>query len=139
MGIVKNSVSVIRFIIVGTMNAIIIAVVVWLMMHHFECNYLVSNIVAYTLAQINNYLWCKYWVFISPNGKFQREIPLFLIAFGCAYLAQFFLLLLLVKVFHFDKYLAQFIGLCVYGVINYIMNRKVTFRLMKQMRQDNKS
>ena len=125
---VSGSISVVRFIIVGTLNAIIIAAVVWLLMHLLKCNYILSNVVAYTIAQINNYLWCKYWVFPSPDGRFEREIPLFLIAFGCAYLSQFFLLLLMVEVFHFDKYFAQFIGLFVYGAVNYIMNRKVTFR-----------
>ena len=129
---VRGSVSLVRFVIVGTLNAIIIAAVVGFMMHLLKCNYILSNVVAYTIAQVNNYLWCKYWVFPSPDGKFEREIPLFLIAFGCAYLSQFFLLLLMVEGFHLDKYLAQFIGLFVYGGVNYIMNRKVTFRFKKK-------
>lgn len=116
-----------RFIIIGTLNAIITAIVIYLMMHVLKCNYIISNIVAYILAQINNFFWCKYWIFINPNGSFKREIPLFLIAFGCAYSAQFLFILLLVEKMHLDAYFAQFLGLFVYGIINYIMNQKVTF------------
>lgn len=113
--------------IVGTLNALITALVIWVMMEELECNYIASNIMAYVVAQMNNFFWSKYWVFISRAGKFHREIPLFLFAFGCAYAAQFLALLLMVEVMGLNEYLAQFLGLFVYGSVNFLMNKKVTF------------
>ena len=124
---IKESVRILRFVLVGTLNALIIAIVIWLMMDRLDCNYIASNIVAYVFAQMNNFFWSKYWVFSSHKGKFQREIPLFLIAFGCAYVSQFLALLIMVECLHLDEYLAQFLGLFVYGAVNFMMNKKVTF------------
>jgi len=124
----KESVRIIRFVIIGSLNALITAVVIWVMMDLFDCSYIWSNIGGYLAALINNFFWSKYWIFPSTEGSFMREIPLFLIAFGCAYGAQFASLLLMVEVFGMNKYLAQFLGLFVYGAVNFLMNRKVTFR-----------
>lgn len=59
----KESVRVIRFAIVGTLNALIAAVVVWLLMHIEGESYIIANICAYIVAQIHNFIWCKYWIF----------------------------------------------------------------------------
>lgn len=127
MGEIKESVRILRFVLVGTLNALITAIVIWLMMEELECNYIASNIVAYVIAQMNNFFWSKYWIFSSHEGSFRREIPLFLIAFGCAYVSQFLALLMMVECLYLDEYLAQFLGLFVYGAVNFMMNKKVTF------------
>ena len=54
---------------------------------------------------------------------------LFLIAFGCAYCSQFLALLIMVEIFDLNEYLAQFLGLFIYGAVNYMMNKKITFQL----------
>lgn len=59
----KESVRIFRFVVVGTLNALITALVVWLMMHIHDQDYLLANIVAYIVAQIHNFIWCKYWIF----------------------------------------------------------------------------
>lgn len=124
----KESVRVLRFAIVGTMNALITAAVIGICMHILDLNYLITNIAAYTVAQINNFFWSKHWVFGSEEKRYMREVSFFLIAFGFAYLAQFLLLLLLVEACGMNKYLAQFLGLFIYGLVNFLMNRSVTFR-----------
>ena len=88
-----------RFILIGTLNALITVLIVWLMMDKLDCNYIATNITAYVIAQINNFFWSKYWKSPSRTGKFRREIPLFLIAFGCAYCSQFLALLIMVEIF----------------------------------------
>lgn len=70
-------VRVMRFILIGTLNALITVLIVWLMMDKLDCNYIATNITAYVIAQINNFFWSKYWIFSSRTGKFRREIPLF--------------------------------------------------------------
>ena len=44
------------------------------------------------------------------------------------YIAQFLFLILLVEAFDCNEYLAQFLGLFVYGAINFLANRHITFR-----------
>ena len=117
-----------RFILIGTLNALMTVLIVWLMMDKLDCNYIATNITAYVIAQINNFFWSKYWIFSSRTGKFRREIPLFLIAFGCAYCSQFLALLIMVEIFDLNEYLAQFLGLFIYGAVNYMMNKKITFQ-----------
>ena len=123
----KESVRIFRFIIVGTLNALITALVIWVLMKGVGCNYLWSNIAGYVAALVNNFFWSKYWIFSSRSGKFEREVPLFLVAFGCAYGLQFLSLLLMVEIGDMNECLAQFLGLFVYGAVNFTMNKRLTF------------
>ena len=81
----KESVRIFRFIVIGTMNALIMALVVWLMMKEmsFDGDYMVANITAYLIAQIHNFIWCKYWIFPVENKKnsIWKQILLFLLCF----------------------------------------------------------
>ncbi|NDV54597.1 GtrA family protein [Parabacteroides sp. 52] len=124
----KESVRIIRFIIIGSLNALITAVVIWVMMVLLGFNYIWANVAGYIAALINNFFWSKYWVFSSGGGRFWQEVPLFLLAFGCAYAVQFISLLFMVETLGIHANLAQFLGLFVYGAVNFVMNRKVTFR-----------
>ncbi len=127
----KESVRIIRFMIVGTSNACIVALIVWILMDLLAVNYIVANMVGYTAALIHNFFWSKYWVFSSRGGNVVREALLFLLAFGCAYLTQFVFLILMVEYFGQDEYLSQFLGLFFYGLVNFLMNKFLTFRIRK--------
>lgn len=128
----KESIRIFRFIIIGTMNALIMALVVWLMMESlsFEGDYLVANITAYVIAQIHNFIWCKYWIFPTEKRKnnIWKQILFFCSAFGIAYTAQFLFLILLVEGLDVNEYLAQFFGLFIYGGVNFVVNKKITFK-----------
>ena len=128
----KESVRIFRFIVIGTMNALIMALVVWLMMKEmsFDGDYMVANITAYLIAQIHNFLWCKYWIFpveIKKNSIW-KQLLLFCSAFAVAYTAQFLFLILLVEGLDMNEYLAQFLGLFIYGGANFLANKKITFQ-----------
>ena len=128
----KESVRIFRFIVIGTMNALIMALVVWLMMREmsFEGDYMVANVTAYIIAQIHNFIWCKYWIFPVEKRKNNvwKQILFFCSAFGVAYTAQFLFLILLVEGLDVNEYLAQFLGLFIYGSANFIANKKITFQ-----------
>lgn len=125
----KETTRVFRFAAIGTLNALITAIVIWLMMHIADFNYMLSNIVAYVIAQTNNFVWSKYWIFpTNRKSNTWRQALLFLIAFGLAYGAQFLFLIGLVEGLNCNEYLAQFFGLFVYGSVNFLMNRKITFK-----------
>lgn len=129
----KESVRIMRFAVVGTLNALITAAVVGLLMKIEGEDYMIANIIAYIIAQIHNFLWCKYWIFpVCPHSSVKktisRQILYFMGAFGVAYTTQFFFLLVLVELLHCNEYFAQFLGLFVYGSINFLMNKYATFR-----------
>ena len=64
----KESVRILRFAIVGSSNALITALVIWILMDILDCNYLWSNMAGYVAALVNNFFWSKYWVFSSGKG-----------------------------------------------------------------------
>ena len=126
----KESVRIFRFAVIGTLNALITAFVIWLMMNEVSYDYIPANITAYIVAQIHNFIWCKYWVFPTEDKKnnLWQQVLFFAMAFGIAYSAQFIFLIILVEAGDVNEYLAQFLGLFIYGTVNFITNRKLTFR-----------
>ena len=128
----RESRRIFRFAVIGTLNALIIAAVIWLMMDELDIDYMLSNITAYVIAQTHNFIWCKHWIFPLDDKEKKsntwRQVLLFSIAFGMAYLAQFLFLVVLVEALNCDESLAQFRGLFIYGGVNFIMNRRITFR-----------
>ena len=126
----KESVRIFRFAVIGTLNALITAFVTWLMMNELSYDYIPANITAYIVAQIHNFIWCKYWVFPTEDKKnnLWQQVLFFAMAFGIAYSAQFIFLIILVEAGDVNEYLAQFLGLFIYGTVNFITNRKLTFR-----------
>lgn len=126
----KESVRIFRFAVIGTLNALITAFVIWLMMDELSYDYIPANITAYIVAQIHNFIWSKYWIFPIENKKnnIWKQMLFFCFAFGLAYSAQFLFLVTLVECGDVNEYLAQFLGLFIYGTVNFIVNKKLTFR-----------
>ena len=126
----KESVRIFRFAVIGTLNALITAFVIWLMMDVLSYDYIPANITAYIVAQIHNFIWSKYWIFPIENKKnnIWKQMLFFCSAFGLAYSAQFLFLVTLVECGDVNEYLAQFLGLFIYGTVNFIVNKKLTFR-----------
>ena len=126
----KESVRIFIFAVIGTLNALITAFVIWLMMDELSYDYIPANITAYVVAQIHNFIWSKYWIFPIENKKnnIWKQMLFFCSAFGLAYSAQFLFLVTLVECGDVNEYLAQFLGLFIYGTVNFIVNKKLTFR-----------
>ena len=76
---------------------------------------------------INNFFWSKYWVFSAGKGFYARQAILFLLAFACAYGAQVLVLLAMVEGAGWDEFISQFPSLFIYGAVNFLMNKKITF------------
>lgn len=100
------------------------------MMNKLSYDYIIANITAYIIAQIHNFIWCKYWIFPAENSKnnLWKQMLFFGMAFGIAYSAQFLFLISLVEAGDVNEYLAQFLGLFIYGTVNFLVNKKLTFR-----------
>lgn len=119
---------VMRFVVVGFSNFVIISLTVWIMMHLCQADMLPANITAYAIALVNNFVCNKLWVFRARGGNLLREIALNLIAYGTAYLLQLGCSFALADLLGMNEYVAQFIGLFVFGATNFIMNKLLTFK-----------
>ena len=128
----KESTRICRFAVIGTLNALITAITIWVMMDELDINYMLSNVTAYILAQTHNFIWCKYWIFPldkeNKKNTVWHQMLFFAGAFALAYSAQFVFLLVLVELLHCNEYLAQFLGLFIYGAVNFSCNKFLTFR-----------
>ena len=99
---------------------------------------MVANVTAYIIAQIHNFIWCKYWIFPVEKRKNNvwKQILFFCSAFGLAYSAQFLFLVTLVECGDVNEYLAQFLGLFIYGTVTSSLIRslhsdKIVLKIMK--------
>lgn len=128
----KESVRLIRFATIGTLNYLITMWVIWIVTAHFSFkgDYVVANIAAYVIAQTHNFVWSKYWIFPSDKQRnnLWRQVMLFCTAFGIAYGIQLLFVILIVEGIGLDEFLAQFIGIVIYGAVNFVANKKITFR-----------
>lgn len=127
----KESTRVFRFALIGTLNALLTAGIIWFMMHYLDSEYKVANITGYLIAQFNNFFWCKYWIYVSEESK-KGNIFFQFIKFSTscllAYLVQFVFIYLLIDLLGCNPYLGQFLGLFVYGASNFLFNRFISFR-----------
>lgn len=66
-----------RFILVGTLNALITVLIVWLMMDKLGCNYICYQYHRLCDCADNNFFWSKYWIFSSAPVSFAVRFPFF--------------------------------------------------------------
>ncbi|HIX27842.1 MAG TPA: GtrA family protein [Candidatus Barnesiella excrementigallinarum] len=118
----------IRFGIVGVINTLITLAVIYLLQEVLDVKYTTANLAGYVAGVINSFFWSKLWVFKKLNSNFIREAVLFLISFGVCYGIQFVSLLVLVELLHIPDLWAQLLGMVVYTLCNFIMNRCITFK-----------
>ncbi len=127
----KESTRFIRFTLVGTLNFLLTLGIYALLRKGFDVDYKWANAVGYLIGQINSFLWSKYWIYITPYNK-DRQIWKQTLLFVCSslisYAAQFAFMYALIEFVGVNEYLAQFLGLFVYGGTNYLFNRYLTFR-----------
>lgn len=127
----KESVRLARFALIGTLNYLITLGVIWLLMSclSFKGAYIVANVTAYLLAQTHNFVWCRYWIFPAEQQRapLARQAMLFALAFALAYTVQFLYILCMIEVVGMNAYVAQFIGIVIYGALFFVLNKKMTF------------
>lgn len=124
----ENKKQIFKFCIIGTLNAAITYITLF-MLSELCVNELLANFIGYILVLINSFLWSRFWIFKSKNKNIFKEIVLFVSAFLLAYILQFTSFSILVRIFNVNQYLANLIGLVVFGATNFIANKKITFNI----------
>ncbi|MDR0799590.1 MAG: GtrA family protein [Dysgonamonadaceae bacterium] len=125
-----------KYGIVGVMNTLITAFVIWFLMHVvFQVDkanvsameITVSNVVGYIAGLINSFLWNRSWTFHSQSG-WKSDSFRFIIAFLICYIPQLILVNVLNRYTPLSGYACQLIGIVFYTGANFLCNKYYTFR-----------
>ncbi|MBV7275748.1 GtrA family protein [Clostridiaceae bacterium UIB06] len=93
--------------------------------------YITSNVIAFILSIIFAYITNKKWVFYSEtntNIKVLEEFVKFSITRITTFLFDFFGMIFLIEVFHFNKFYSKIFVSIVVIILNYLFSKKVVFR-----------
>lgn len=124
----KTTVQLIKFAMVGVLNTTLSLAVIYTLMTFFHIDVYTANIWGYIVGIINSFIWNKVWVFKKNSGMVFKEIFYFLLIFALCYGTQFISLRLMIESLSLNSYIAQLLAMAVYTVMNFILNKCVTFR-----------
>jgi len=127
MNLSKNTTQFLKFSFVGVLNTLITLLTIWVCVNVFSTSHYIANIVGYVFGVINSFIVNKLWTF---NHKSKTGITLakFIGVFGVTYLIQFSVLSLLLNYSNIDDFACQIIAMIVYTILNFIINKKFTFK-----------
>lgn len=117
-----------KFLVIGVLNTCIT---------FFVFNFLIrsgvsldlSNAVGYIAGLINSFIWNKKWVFKTVRSNVLKEFFSFIIVFFVCYLIQLLFFHLVLK--YVNESVAQILGMGVYTIMNYLMNKYFSFKVKK--------
>lgn len=116
-----------KFLIVGVLNTVI-SYCAYILLRLFEIDSYICNVLSYIVGVTNSFLWNKLWVFQSKHTNVKKEILAFVIVFLVCYTCQLLLFSFLLESLLWNEYLAQFCGMCLYTILNFFLNRMITFK-----------
>ena len=144
----------IKYGIVGIINTLLTAVVIWIMMHLvFQTGkeenvsswvITISNITGFIVGLINSFVWNRKWTFHSQN-RWISEFIKFVAAFLVCYIPQLFFVNFLniytnlqidiapLVISH--AYACQLLGIVFYTSLNFLLNKYYTFKPAKKSRK----
>ncbi|MCM3654660.1 GtrA family protein [Metabacillus litoralis] len=115
-----------KFGTVGIFNTLI-TIGSFMLLLSVGVNYLLANIISYGLGVINSYYWNKNWVFEAMPG--QKNLFLkFVVVNLITLLINTLSLYLLVDHLGIHPIIGQFISTGIGMVINYLLNKRWTFK-----------
>jgi len=140
----------VKYGIVGVINTLLTAIVIWIMMHLvFQTGkeenvssqvITISNITGYIVGLINSFIWNRKWTFQSKS-HWGKEFIKFTFAFLICYIPQLFFVNLIntYTSFRLDigplaishAYTCQLIGIVFYTSLNFLLNKYFTFKPAK--------
>ena len=123
---VVELISIIKFGIIGISNTLINWIIFFLL-NLVEVNYILANIIAYSLATINSYIWNSKWVFKYNNEKLVSSLK-FIIVNLVGLILNTIILFILVDMFNINKIISLVMATGVVMILNYISNRLWVFK-----------
>lgn len=116
-----------KFLVVGVINTSV-TYLVYVFLRLFLLSPEICNAAGYIAGVINSFLWNKKWVFKTKGTNVIREVSSFLVVFLISYAVQLYTFRLMLYHFLWNEYLAQFFGMVIYTILNFVLNRFFSFK-----------
>lgn len=126
---VKPSTETLRFIKyvgVGVSNTLI-TFLTFTLLRTLHCDEYLANALGYLAGMVNSFCWNRQWVFRSMDGNRLHQAIWFLIGALLCWLVQLGVFSVLLRMALHES-AAYLIGMGCYTVLNYLFNKKITFR-----------
>lgn len=120
--------QIIKYGLVGVMNTLITAVVLFTLMNCFGVSYTTSNAAGYIAGFINSFIMNKLWTFKENQLPTIKQFIRFTAVFVFCYFIQRGLLIFLVEELAINKNISQLIGMVFYTLISFILNKLFAFK-----------
>lgn len=125
-------IKLLKFLVVGVINTIVGAGIMFLLYNAFNCNYWFSSVCNYIAGGICSYLLNKFFTFKNHEKSFKQIVQFVLLLVICyliAYIGAKYLIYWIFsgKSIQFKDNVAMLTGEVLYTVINYIGQRLVVF------------
>jgi putative flippase GtrA len=123
-----------KYGLVGILNTLLTAAVIWILLYLLSDGspsafvMFIANSVGYLVGLINSFILNRNWTFKSKSN-WKRSLFRFLIAFAVCYCLQLGVVLWLNRFGMITSaYLCQLIGIVVYSVLNFLLNKYYAFK-----------
>lgn len=126
-----------KFALIGGVGAVINLAILWTAVEVFAVYYMVAAVLAFVVADTNNFIWNRWWTFRS-KGKIHFQYPQFLLVSVDGLMLNLILLRLLIEDLFpslglsglgssMDVVLAQVVAIFLVSVFNFFANALWTF------------
>ena len=118
--------SFLKYGIVGIFGLVVDMGIFYLLHEVLGVNYIVSNIISSSLAVIHNFLMNSFFTFKVKDKFLRRFVSFYLIALVGMALSSGFLVVM-IDGLKMDSMLAKMVSVLVVAVIQYFLNKRLTF------------
>ncbi|MFH1588456.1 MAG: GtrA family protein [Candidatus Diapherotrites archaeon] len=116
-----------KFFSVGALSAVLDLSVFFVLNEFFSVDWIYAFTITFIGIGIINYSLNKSFTFKNTSNKVKTQFTVFLVIAGISYLANIFVMYLLIEFLLIWPTLARFISMWVTLVINYKAHKKITF------------
>ncbi len=120
--------GIIKYGLVGVINTVVTAVVIFALMNVFGVSYRISNMAGYIAGFFNSFVLNKFWTFKGKQASTVRQFLRFTAVFAVCYLLQHGLLVILVEKLLLGQNLSTLIAMVFYTVLGFFFNKLFTFK-----------
>jgi len=128
----KNDNELVKFLIVGVLNTIIGASIMFVAYNFLGLNYWISTSLNYILAGTFSFFANKKFTFKSEGKTFQKIIlfitTLVFCYFIAFYLSKKIMIFINVNNIKLKENISMVLGMVIYTVLNFIFQKKIVFR-----------
>jgi len=116
----------VRFGIVGLINTFVTVIIIFVLQNIFSVYFVIANAAGYFVGICSSFILNKFWTFKSKDSV-KKEGLLFLLVTGVCYIIQLGVVIMAKEKFGINVNISQFLGMCMYVVLNFLGNKFLTF------------